>query len=153
MWRDSIEDSSSFTISCAGTKAYLCVFLILNNPANQPMQVTLDIPEDLVTQLNSVREQLPEILKLGLREFNAKGQNGFEGTAEVLEFLAKLPSPDDILALRPSTALQTRIDELLDKQREHGLNPEEERQWQQYQYLEHLVRIAKAGAMLKLKAS
>ena len=115
------------------------------------MQVTLDIPEDLATELNTIQEQLPEILKLGLRELNAKNQDGFEGITEVMEFLARLPSPKDILALRPSSALQARIEELLDKQRDGGLNSEEERQWQQYQYLEHLVRIAKAEAMLKLK--
>jgi hypothetical protein len=39
---------------------------------------------------------------------------------------------------------------LLDKQRTAGLNDEEEQQWQHYEYLEHLVRIAKANALLKL---
>ncbi|MEH2014970.1 hypothetical protein [Nostoc sp.] len=34
-----------------------------------------------------------------------------------------------------------------------GLTPVEQQAWEQYQYLEHLVRIAKAKAYLKLKAS
>jgi len=56
------------------------------------------------------------------------------------------------LALRPSETLQAQITALLDKNRSEGLTPNEELAWEQYQYLEHLVRIAKAKAYLKLKA-
>lgn len=55
------------------------------------------------------------------------------------------------MALRPAHELQQQMDSLLDKQRTVGLNAEEEAQWQQYEYVEHLVRIAKANALLKLK--
>lgn len=55
------------------------------------------------------------------------------------------------MALRPVQVLQQQIDSMLEKQRAVGLNAEEELQWQQYEYLEHLVRIAKANALLKLK--
>jgi len=34
-----------------------------------------------------------------------------------------------------------------------GLTAEEERLWQHYEYVEHLVRIAKAKALSKLKAA
>jgi rubrerythrin len=115
------------------------------------MQITLDLPDDLVSQLNSLEDKLPQILQLGLRELNAGAQVGFTGAAEVLEFLAKLPSPEQIIALRPSEALQTQISSLLEKNRTQGLTADEEQTWQQYQYLEHLVRIAKAQALIKLK--
>jgi hypothetical protein len=55
--------------------------------------------------------------------------------------------------MRPTAALQTRISALLEKNRTTGLLPEEEREWEQYEYLEHLVRLAKAQAALRLKAS
>ena len=51
----------------------------------------------------------------------------------------------------PSTALQDRVEDLLEKNRTVGLTPEEQKEWEQYQYLEHLVRLAKAKAYLKLK--
>ncbi len=117
------------------------------------MIVRLDIPEDLALRLQPVEDQLPQILELGLRELQAMGQSGFEGAAEVFEVLAGLPSAEEILKLRPSLALQARISELLEKNRTVGLTPAEEQQWQQYQYLEHLVRMAKANAAVMLKAS
>jgi hypothetical protein len=72
-------------------------------------------------------------------------------TAEVLDFLATLPPPEEIIALRPSEALQVQISNLLEKNRTQGLTPDEEQNWEQYQYLEHLIRMAKAKAYLKLK--
>ncbi|HAX74737.1 MAG TPA: hypothetical protein DCY88_02605 [Cyanobacteria bacterium UBA11372] len=116
------------------------------------MLVTLDIPEELALRLTPLKDQLPQILELGLRELSASSQTGFAGIAEVIEFLAKLPTPEEILALRPSETLQAQITALLDKNRSEGLTPNEELAWEQYQYLEHLVRIAKAKAYLKLKA-
>ncbi len=78
-------------------------------------------------------------------------QSGFQGVAEALEFLAGLPSPEEILKLRPSEALRSRIAELLEKNRTVALSPAEEQEWSQYEYLEHLVRIAKTKAHLKVK--
>jgi len=69
---------------------------------------------------------LPEILELGLRELNAAGQSGFQGAAELLEFLAGLPTPEETLALRPSEALQARIAALLEKNQTDGLTANEE---------------------------
>jgi hypothetical protein len=117
------------------------------------MTITLHIPEELATRLRHVENQLPRILELGLRELNAAAQSGYEGAAEVMEVLAGLPAPEEILALRPSPDLQERINTLLEKNRNEGLSATEEQEWEQYQYLEHLVRIAKAKASLKLKAA
>lgn len=117
------------------------------------MEVTFNLPDDVVAQLHPFEDKLPQILELGLRELNAITQVGFSGIAEVLEFLASLPSPEDIIALRPSETLQAQITMLLEKNRTVGLTSTEEQLWQGYQYLEHLVRMAKARALLKLKES
>lgn len=116
------------------------------------MQIKVEIPDELAFRLSSLQDQLPQILELGLREWNAIGQSGFSGLAEVLEFLANLPSLEEILELKPSETLQQQIASLLEKNRTVGLTTEEERLWQQYEYVEHLVRMAKAKALLKLKA-
>ncbi|MGB5968316.1 MAG: hypothetical protein WBG70_08275 [Spirulinaceae cyanobacterium] len=115
------------------------------------MEVTFNLPDEVVTQLQPFEEQLPQILTLGLREFHAVTQEGFSGLTEVLEFLASLPTESAIIALRPSEALQTQLSMLLEKNRKVGLNSTEEQLWQHYQYLEHIVRMAKARAFLKLK--
>jgi hypothetical protein len=65
--------------------------------------------------------------------------------------LATLPSPAEVLALRPSPSFQQRAGELLAKNRTTGLLPDEEREWQRYEYVEHLVRLSKARAAQKLK--
>src|SRR5438876_11166075 len=97
----------------------------------QPMSpVTLELSDDLARRLQPVADQLPEILELGLRELNAASQSGFQGAAELLEFLAGLPTPEETLALRPSEALQRRVDALLEKNRTQGLTPSEEQDWE-----------------------
>jgi hypothetical protein len=110
----------------------------------------LDVPDDLAQRLEPVTNHLPEILNLGLRAFQTGALPGFPGAADVLEFLARLPSPEEILALQPATALVARVDELSEKSATHGLTMAEEQEWQQYEYLEHLVRIAKIKAKAKL---
>jgi hypothetical protein len=115
------------------------------------VQITLTIPEELASRLRPVEKELPQILDLGIRAWSARGQSGFSGLNDVLETLATLPTPEEILALRPSTALQERIEDLLEKSRGGDLSSDEQRDWEQYQYVEHLVRLAKMRAALKLK--
>jgi hypothetical protein len=117
------------------------------------MQVTFELPDEVVTQLQPFEDKLPQILGLGLREFKAIAQEGCSGMAEVLEFLASLPNPEAIIALRPSKTLQAQLSMLLEKNRTGDLTPDEEQLWQHYQYLEHIVRMAKARAFLKLNDS
>jgi hypothetical protein len=110
------------------------------------MQVTLQIPDDLAADLRPRQRGLPRILRLGLRELDAEGASGFSGLADVLEFLASLPSPGEIMVLRPSQSFQERIDSLLEGSRAGVLSEDEKAQWQNYQYIEHLVRKAKIRA-------
>ncbi|MGI0480739.1 hypothetical protein ACN4EE_08105 [Geminocystis sp. CENA526] len=114
-------------------------------------QITLDLPEEMMIRLHGLEEKLTEIMELGIREFNASNQMGFKGFAEVLEFLVSLPSPEEIIALHPTPDLQNKIDSLLEKNRHGNLTQDEKKLWQQYQYLEHLVRLAKAKAYIKLQ--
>jgi hypothetical protein len=117
------------------------------------MIITLNIPEELATRVRQHADELPRILERGLRDIHATAPSGFAGVADVLEMLARLPTPEEIVALRPSEALQARLQTLLEKNRTEGLSPAEEQEWEQYQYLEHVVRLAKARAHLRLKTS
>jgi len=117
------------------------------------MLITVDIPDEFARCLRPLEDQLPRILELGLRELYAASQPGLEGVPDVLEKLAGLPTPEEIMALRPSKALQARISALLEKHRTEGLSAAEEHEWECYQCLEHLVHIAKAQASQRLQAS
>jgi hypothetical protein len=115
--------------------------------------ITLSLPDDLASEIRARAQQLPRILELGLRELNAGGQAGFDGAADVLELLAALPAPEEILNLRPSARLSARVGELIEKSRAGEMTAADEEDWERYEYLEHLVRMAKAAAQLKLASS
>jgi len=119
----------------------------------QMASITLSLPDDLASQIQAQQQQLPRILELGLRELNAGGQSGFDGAADVLELLAALPSPEEILNLRPSARLSARVAEIVEKSRAGEMTPLDEEDWERYEYLEHLVRMAKAAAQVKLASS
>jgi hypothetical protein len=116
-------------------------------------EVTLDLPDSLAASLKGARDDLPRILELGVRAWTAEGRPEYSGVVDVLETLARLPTPDEILDLRPSSELQSRLDELLEKNRTAGLDAAQLREWQSYEYLEHLVRLAKANAVAKRRAA
>ncbi len=113
--------------------------------------MTLQLSEDLAARLQPLTDQIPRILELGLRKLTPTMGADFDAATEVYEFLAALPSPEEVVALRPSEHLQARISALLEKNRTEGLTPPEEHEWQQYAQAERLVRLAKAKAHLKLK--
>lgn len=115
------------------------------------MEITLTIPEDLAKELYR-QEDFTRVLELGLRELNAKTALGFSSTTEVIETLASLPTPQQILELRPSPHLQKRIEALLEKNRTIGLTVQEQQEWTSYEFTEHIVRLAKAHALAKQKA-
>ena len=114
------------------------------------MQITLDIPDDIAA---TVQDNLPQILALGLREINANPNNGFSGLTEILHFLAKLPSPQEVLNLRLAPDAQQEIDNLLEKNCAQGFNESDRLLWQHYEFIEHLVRLAKTKALIKLQPS
>jgi hypothetical protein len=115
--------------------------------------ITLSLPDDLAAQIEARQQELPRILELGLRELNAGSQPGFDGAADVLELLAALPTPDEVMRLRPSPRLAARVAQLIEKSRAGEMTPHDEEEWERYEYLEHLVRMAKAAAHLKLASS
>ena len=116
-------------------------------------QIIVCVPDEIAARLASRPDELPQILTLGLREVNANPASGFSGLSEVLELLVQLPTPQEILALRLSPEVQAEVDLLLEKNRSVGLSAVEKGLWQQYEYVEHLVRMAKAQALLKLKSA
>lgn len=115
------------------------------------MKVTLDSPDHLAADLQQFEQQSAAIVAAGLREVKSTMPNQFHGLAQVLEKLAELPSPQEVLDLRPSPELDSRIRDLLYKSREEGLNENEQAEWQGYETVEHLVRMAKGRATNKLR--
>jgi hypothetical protein len=117
------------------------------------MPISVTLPDDLAGSLRAHEQDLPDIIALGLREWNAREAHRFAGLSSVLEALATLPTPEEVLKLRPSESVQARLEELMTRSKDAGLSPDEQREWDQYQFVEHLVRLAKARAVAKLKGA
>ena len=115
--------------------------------------ITLEVPEALAKRLQESRGDLPRMLELGLHEYESRRQSGFVGAAALLEFLASLPTPEEVLAYQPTSGLESRVSELLERNRISGLDAGETEEWAQYESLEHLMRLAKARAYEKLHAA
>jgi hypothetical protein len=64
--------------------------------------------------------------------------------AEVADFLASGPSPDDFLRFRPSPQLQARAQALLEKRKNGRLSDDEQRELDQFEHAERLLRLTKA---------
>jgi hypothetical protein len=109
------------------------------------MDRTVSIPDELATRLRAVEDRLPEILEPGIRQWRPTPPS-HAGVNDLLETLASLPSPDEVAALRPSALLQAHIETLLERMRDDGLSAEEQKEWERYEYLEHLIRFAKIRA-------
>jgi hypothetical protein len=122
------------------------------------VQITLDIPDHLGEQLKQFGDRLPELLERGLQEFvNDQKPGNFLGDQEIISVLASQPTPEQLLAIRPSPELQDRMSYLLSQNKAGLLSSAEETELDRYMTLEHLVRLAKAQAMdladLELKES
>lgn len=110
------------------------------------MEITIKVPDALGQQLRQYQERLPEVLERGLRELTAEGTYSFPDESAVLELLANQPTPEQVLALRPSPELQERVDTLLARSKDGELSQQEEAELDRYLVIEHLVRLAKAHA-------
>ena len=70
-------------------------------------------------------------------------------TDEVMDFLLSAPTPEAIIALRPSPEAQDRLRYLLDGNRNATLNDAERAELETYLQVEHFVRQLKIRAQEK----
>jgi len=70
-----------------------------------------------------------------------------------MEILTSNPTPERVMALRPSPGLQDRVSALLARSKREELSRQEEAELERYLMLEHLVRLAKTHAAQHLEQS
>ncbi len=114
------------------------------------IEITIQVPDTLGRQLQQIPERLPEVLERGLREILAEDSGPPHDEQTILAVLTSQPTPEQVLALRPSAELQARIDDLLDRSKQSELTAPERVELDRYLLLEHLVRLAKANAYRRL---
>lgn len=69
---------------------------------------------------------------------------------EILDFLSSTPTPEAILAFRPSPALQGRASELLERNRLGTLSDEDRAELDEFQRMNHFMSMLKIRASEKL---
>lgn len=69
---------------------------------------------------------------------------------EIIDLIARSTGPRDITAFQPSDATNHRVSELIGKEKDSVLTPDEQRELADYMQLEHLMRMVKARARLHL---
>jgi hypothetical protein len=77
----------------------------------------------------------------------------FSAEEEVYDFLTSQPTPEQIIAMRPSARAQERMRYLLDTNKNGRLTDEETAELDLYMRLEHFVRMLKIHARQKLAAT
>jgi hypothetical protein len=100
-----------------------------------------------------VRDQLPRLLAMALDLFPAGlplAASALEAAhpafREMIDFLAGGPAPEQIVGFKISLAAQTRLEELLDKNREDSLTSDEAAELDVYEQVNHVLVLLKARA-------
>ncbi len=65
---------------------------------------------------------------------------------EFIDFIAAGTTPEQIIAFRPSSTAQERLEELIAREKDARLSPGEKDELDHFFQLEHILRVAKARA-------
>ena len=122
--------------------------------------ITLELPEDLAVRLDPLRDRLPELLSQLLDLESAERKFTLSGTVmthpvllELIDFLSARPTAKQVLTHKSSSAVQERLEELLDKNREAGLTAAEEEEMDAYRLVNHVMILLKARARSTVSSS
>lgn len=110
-------------------------------------QLTIEIPDALLPELEQVRSQLPMLLTQWITASRSVQQDIHQTTSqEVLSFLMTQPTPQDILNFKVSERAQTRLKIMLDRNCDGGLSEDESFELDGYEQLDQLMQMLKIQA-------
>ena len=69
---------------------------------------------------------------------------------EIIDFLASTPTPEHIIAFRPSDQLEQRLDDLMQKNRDDTISVEERQELDEFLRMNHFMNMLKIRARQKL---
>ena len=70
---------------------------------------------------------------------------------EFVDFIAGGTTPESVIAFQPSEATKERVADLIRREKTTGLSPDEVAELNQCMQIEHLMRLAKARARIRLR--
>jgi hypothetical protein len=72
---------------------------------------------------------------------------------EIVDFIAAGVTSADVASFQPSVALRNKVFDLIDREKQGSLSPEEKSELDHYMQIEHLMRLAKARAKNRLSGN
>lgn len=114
-------------------------------------QITIEVPDRLSKRLMPYRNRLPELLERGLHEVEVEPSVKLGDVEAIINLLTSQPTPEQVLAIKPSPEFQARASELLAQSKAGLLSREGEAELERYLFVEHLVRLAKGRAYEQLR--
>ncbi|MDZ7961002.1 MAG: hypothetical protein RMY34_24495 [Aulosira sp. DedQUE10] len=105
------------------------------------VKITLEVSEELSHKLAQLGDRLPELLALSLEQPPLPTRV----YQYILDFLVSKPTPEQILAFRPTAEMQERMQTLLRLSKVGELNPTEQKELDEYERIEHLMIMLKTG--------
>jgi CheY-like chemotaxis protein len=106
-------------------------------------QITIEIPDELLPQLEPLQNQLPAMIAQWLTPTRKSGHLAYQ---EVLDFFLTQPGPAEILSFKVSAVTQNRLSDLLNQNRESTLSDREMAELDGYEQLDQLMQILKISA-------
>jgi hypothetical protein len=104
-------------------------------------KISLEVSEELAAQLAQIGDRLPELLTLSLQQPPLPAHI----YRYILDFLAGNPTPQQIAEFQPTTEMQERLRTLLIRSKTGDLTSAELKELDEYERIEHLVLMMKAG--------
>ncbi|MGC9524906.1 MAG: hypothetical protein ACP5D7_05130 [Limnospira sp.] len=112
-------------------------------------RITIEVPDELSGQLTrmseiasaTLRERLPELLAQWLQQPTLP----VHIYRYILNFIASAPTPEEIAAFKPTPEMQERLQTLLSRSKTGQLTSAEQQELDEYEQIEHLIIMLKAG--------
>ena len=112
------------------------------------VQMTMQVPNELAKRLQPIRYWLPIILELSLVGFKTPAA---ETAAEIIRFLSKNPSPQEVFNHQVSKRAQDRLRRLLILNEASLLGEIEQLEMDELQQIEHIMIMLKAHVAEQLQ--
>ena len=111
--------------------------------------ITIDVPDHVVHLIKEVGEQLPLIIEMGMSRLAPVSTQAY---MEAVSLFAQNPTPELLTAFRFSSAVEDRIDDLLERNEDGLLSQAEQVELERLSHLEGQLQLVKTKAIAKLKA-